>query len=102
MPRGLTDDQEIKLYIATDGRVRCQPTLQPGYFGNGLMETTPIAVACEIQSNPIWYAASKIHNALVLRNNDYLNSTLDYLELQPDLMARLMTCTRLLHTQNFL
>ncbi|GKA47705.1 shikimate O-hydroxycinnamoyltransferase-like protein [Tanacetum coccineum] len=32
--RGLKDDQDTKLYIATDGRARLQPTLPQGYFGN--------------------------------------------------------------------
>ncbi|PWA47594.1 transferase, Chloramphenicol acetyltransferase-like domain protein [Artemisia annua] len=39
----------------------------------------------KIKSNPSWYAASKIHDAIVKRNNDYLRSAIDYLELQPDL-----------------
>nr|GEV52338.1 shikimate O-hydroxycinnamoyltransferase [Tanacetum cinerariifolium] len=85
--RGLPDDQETKLYIATDGRTRFQPNLPAGYFGNVVFTTTAIAVAGEIQSNPSWYAASKIHDALVMRNSDYLRSTIDYLELQPDLKA---------------
>ncbi|GKB30346.1 shikimate O-hydroxycinnamoyltransferase [Tanacetum coccineum] len=85
--RGLPDDQETKLYIATDGRTRFQPNLPTGYFGNVVFTTTPIAAAGEIQSNPSWYAASKIRDALVMRNSDYLRSTIDYMELQPDLKA---------------
>ncbi|GKA57977.1 shikimate O-hydroxycinnamoyltransferase-like protein [Tanacetum coccineum] len=85
--RGLKDDQDTKLYIATDGRARLQPTLPQGYFGNVIFTTTPIAEAGELQSKPTWYAASKIHDALAKMNNDYLKSALDYLELQPDLKA---------------
>ncbi|CAI9283671.1 unnamed protein product [Lactuca saligna] len=85
--RGLPDNQDTKLYIATDGRARLQPALPPGYFGNVIFTTTPIAVAGELQSKPTWYAASKIHDALVKMDNDYLKSALDYLELQPDLKA---------------
>ncbi|KAF5739019.1 putative Anthranilate N-benzoyltransferase protein [Tripterygium wilfordii] len=83
--RGLTDDQETKLYIATDGRSRLQPPLPPGYFGNVIFTATPIAVAGDLQSKPAWYAASQIHDALARMDNDYLRSALDYLELQPDL-----------------
>ncbi|XP_062007954.1 shikimate O-hydroxycinnamoyltransferase-like [Rosa rugosa] len=85
--RELPDDQDTKLYIATDGRSRLQPPLPPGYFGNVIFTATPIAVAGDLQSKPTWYAASKIHNALVRMDNDYLRSALDYLELQPDLSA---------------
>ena len=85
--RGLPDDQETKLYISTDGRARFQPNLPAGYFGNVVFTTNPIAVEGGIQCNPSWYAASKIRDALVMRNSDYLRSTIDYLELQPDLKA---------------
>lgn len=83
--RGLPDDQETKLYIATDGRARLRPALPPGYFGNAIFTATPLAVAGDLQSKPAWYAASRIHDALVRMDNDYLRSALDYLELQPDL-----------------
>ena len=85
--RALPDDQETKLYIATDGRSRLQPPTPPGYFGNVIFTTTPIAVAGDLMSKPTWYAASRIHNALLRMDNDYLRSALDYLELQPDLKA---------------
>ncbi|KAJ0007541.1 shikimate O-hydroxycinnamoyltransferase-like [Pistacia vera] len=85
--RGLSDDQESKLYIATDGRARLIPPLPPGYFGNVIFTATPIAVAGDLQSKPTWYAAGRIHDALVRMDNDYLRSALDYLELQPDLSA---------------
>ncbi|KAM1714804.1 hypothetical protein TB2_024891 [Malus domestica] len=85
--RELPDDQDTKLFIATDGRSRLQPPLPPGYFGNVIFTATPIAVAGDIQSKPTWYAASRIHDALVRMDDSYLRSALDYLELQPDLSA---------------
>lgn len=87
MARGLTQDQETKLYIATDGRARLRPSLPPGYFGNVIFTATPVAVAGDLKSKPIWYAASRIHDQLAIMDNDYLRSALDYLELQPDLKA---------------
>nr|GEW45834.1 chloramphenicol acetyltransferase-like domain-containing protein [Tanacetum cinerariifolium] len=83
--RGLPDDQDTRLYIPLDGRARLQPTLPPGYFGNVIFMATPVAVSGELDSNPTWYAASKIQNAIRQRNNDYMKSAIDYLELQPDL-----------------
>ncbi|KAF7814541.1 shikimate O-hydroxycinnamoyltransferase-like [Senna tora] len=85
--RALPDDQESKLYIATDGRSRLQPPLPPGYFGNVIFTATPIGVAGDLMSKPTWFAASRIHNALSRMDNEYLKSALDYLELQPDLKA---------------
>ncbi|KAK7349093.1 hypothetical protein VNO77_06177 [Canavalia gladiata] len=85
--RELPEDQETKLYIATDGRSRLQPPPPPGYFGNVIFTTTPIAVAGNLMSKPTWYAASRIHNALTRMDNEYLRSALDFLELQPDLKA---------------
>lgn len=85
--RGLAHDQQTKLYIATDGRSRLQPHLPPGYFGNVIFTTTPIGKSGELVDNPTWFAASKIHDALVRMDNDYLRSALDYLEIQPDLSA---------------
>ncbi|KAK9282190.1 hypothetical protein L1049_005102 [Liquidambar formosana] len=85
--RGLPDDQESKMYIATDGRSRLRPALPPGYFGNGIFTATPIAVAGDLLNKPLWYSASRIHESLVRMDNDYLRSALDFLELQPDLSA---------------
>lgn len=81
------NDQETKLYIATDGRARLQPPLPQGYFGNVIFTATPIAMAGDLMSKPIWYAASRIHDALLRMDNEYLRSALDFLELQPDLRA---------------
>ncbi|KAF5177976.1 Hydroxycinnamoyl-CoA shikimate/quinate hydroxycinnamoyltransferase [Thalictrum thalictroides] len=85
--RGLPDDQETKLYIATDGRSRLRPALPPGYFGNVIFTTTPVAVSGDLNANPLTYAAGRIHDALARMDDEYLRSALDYLELQPDLSA---------------
>lgn len=85
--RALPDDQETKLYVAVDGRSRLHPPLPPGFFGNVIFITTPIALAGDLKSKPTSHAASKIHSALKRMDNDYLKSAIDYLELQPDLSA---------------
>ncbi|GJQ92153.1 gag/pol polyprotein [Tanacetum coccineum] len=53
----------------------------------GFITTAPIAVAGDILCNLSWHAASKIQDALVMRNIDYLRSLIDYMELQLDLKA---------------
>ncbi|KAL0463991.1 UNVERIFIED_CONTAM: Shikimate O-hydroxycinnamoyltransferase [Sesamum latifolium] len=88
MARGLPKDQETKLYIPVDGRSRLQPPLPPGYFGNAIFTATPIASGGEMKSNPLRFAVRKIHDALAkMKDTRYLRSALDYLELQPDIMA---------------
>ncbi|KAK4269520.1 hypothetical protein QN277_022667 [Acacia crassicarpa] len=82
--RDIPHDQETKLHIATDGRSRLKPALPEGYFGNVIFRAKPVALAGELVSNPTWYAASKIHDALVRMDDEYLRSALDYLELQPN------------------
>ncbi|VVA41503.1 PREDICTED: shikimate [Prunus dulcis] len=98
--RELPDDQETKLHIAVDGRSRLQPPLPPGFFGNVVFSSAPIAAAGDLKSKPTWYAASRIHDAVLRMDNDYLRSALDYLELQPDLLphvrgAHTFRCPRL-------
>ncbi|KAG2370960.1 Shikimate O-hydroxycinnamoyltransferase [Vigna angularis] len=83
--RGLGAEQETRLYIPIDGRGRLQPPLPPGYFGNVIFSTIPVAVVGELVSKPTWYAADKIHKAIMRMDNEYLRSAVDYLELQPDL-----------------
>ncbi|WCJ30120.1 HXXXD-type acyl-transferase family protein [Euphorbia peplus] len=83
--RDLDDDQETKLYIATDGRFRLIPPLPPGYFGNVLFTTTVLSTSGEVQSRPLVQTMEKIHKALRKMDDGYLRSALDYLKLQPDL-----------------
>ncbi|KAK4479657.1 hypothetical protein RD792_015185, partial [Penstemon davidsonii] len=85
--RGLTEDQETRIRIPIDGRSRFQPPPPRGYYGNVSFSNTRIAVSGEIVSKPLKHVVSIIHDAIVQMNNDYLRSTIDYLELQPDLLA---------------
>ncbi|KAK4479694.1 hypothetical protein RD792_015224 [Penstemon davidsonii] len=85
--RGLTEDQETRIRIPIDGRSRFQPPPPRGYYGNVSFSNTRIAVSGEIVSKPLKHVVSIIHDAIVQMNNDYLRSTIDYLELQPDLVA---------------
>ncbi|PON36432.1 Transferase [Parasponia andersonii] len=66
---------------------RLQPSIPAGYFGNVIFTATPVANAGNIQSKPTWYAASRIHNSLTQYDNEYLRSAMDYLELQPNILA---------------
>ncbi|XP_073125775.1 shikimate O-hydroxycinnamoyltransferase-like [Henckelia pumila] len=85
--RGLPQDQVTRLLIATDGRSRLRPTLPPGYFGNVIFQATPTAVCGDLESKPVSYSASKIHDAIARMDDEYLRSAIDYAELQPDVKA---------------
>ncbi|KAK9080572.1 hypothetical protein SSX86_000330 [Deinandra increscens subsp. villosa] len=87
--RGLPDDQETRLHFAGDGRTHLKHALPTGYFGNVIFLNNATATVGELLSNPSWYGASKIREALLRRTNDYLKSAIDYLEIQPDLLSTL-------------
>lgn len=85
--RCLSDDQPTKLYIATDGRFRINPTLPLGYFGNALFTATPIALSGDLLSEPLVNSVKRIQKALQQMNDEYLKSAIDYLEVQSDLTS---------------
>ncbi|KAK4487067.1 hypothetical protein RD792_006382 [Penstemon davidsonii] len=85
--RGLYEDQETSINIPLDGRTRLQPPLPRGYYGNVIFPNRRVALSGEIQSKTLKHAVSIIHDAIIQMNNDYLRSTIDYLELQPNLKA---------------
>ncbi|PON83704.1 Transferase [Trema orientale] len=82
--RALPKDQETRFYFPVNGRYsRLKPPLPSGYFGSAVFQATSIAMAGDLQSKPLWYAVSRIHETLVHFDNDYLRSAIDYLELHP-------------------
>uniref|UniRef100_A0A0E0CNB9 Uncharacterized protein n=1 Tax=Oryza meridionalis TaxID=40149 RepID=A0A0E0CNB9_9ORYZ len=86
LARGLPAAQPTKLYCATDGRQRLQPSLPEGYFGNVIFTATPLAEAGRVTGS-LADGAATIQSALDRMDNGYCRSALDYLELQPDLSA---------------
>jgi len=89
MARGLVDDQEVRLYIPTNGRYRLKnPALPEGFSGNVVFFPACIAKAGDVTRNPLWYAASKIHETLeTMTDEEYLRSAVDYLETHPNFEA---------------
>uniref|UniRef100_A0A0D9VI77 Uncharacterized protein n=1 Tax=Leersia perrieri TaxID=77586 RepID=A0A0D9VI77_9ORYZ len=86
LARGLPAEQPTKLYCATDGRQRLQPSLPEGYFGNVIFTATPMAEAGKVTAS-LADGAATIQSALDRMDNGYCRSALDYLEMQPDLSA---------------
>ncbi|KAG6517963.1 hydroxycinnamoyltransferase-like [Zingiber officinale] len=87
--RGLPPDQMTRMYIVTNGRKRIQPPLPQGYFGNVIFAATPIAAAGEVVSpeGGLSPAAKTIQEAILRVDAGYMQSALDYLEMQPNLEA---------------
>ncbi|KAH6794841.1 hydroxycinnamoyl-CoA shikimate/quinate hydroxycinnamoyl transferase [Perilla frutescens var. hirtella] len=82
MARRLPRDQETKLQVPVDGRPRLRPPLPPGFFGNGIFYTTAVALCGEMESEPLSFAAGKVHEALARIDDEYMRSALDYLEVE--------------------
>ncbi|XP_031480221.1 shikimate O-hydroxycinnamoyltransferase-like [Nymphaea colorata] len=85
LARGLDDLQLTKLKVSVDGRKRLRPEIPNHYFGNVVYTMVVPLVSGDLKSQPMHYAASKVHDALLRMDDDYLRSALDYLEQQPDL-----------------
>ncbi|XP_031480218.1 shikimate O-hydroxycinnamoyltransferase-like [Nymphaea colorata] len=85
LARGLDDQQQTKLTVSVDGRKRLRPEIPNYYFGNVVYIVDVPLVSSDLKSQPMHYAASKVHDALLRMDDDYLRSALDYLELHPDL-----------------
>ncbi|CAI0394604.1 unnamed protein product [Linum tenue] len=78
--RGLADEQPTKLQISVDGRSRLNPPPPPGYFGNVIFHTTPVAPVGELVSEPMAQTVERIRQAIRRMDNEYLTSAIDYLE----------------------
>ncbi|KAL5574428.1 hypothetical protein UlMin_016127 [Ulmus minor] len=86
--RALSGDEETRLYFPTNGRSsfssRLKPSLPLGYLGCVVFGAVSIAMAGDIQTRPLSYSVSCVHQTLVRMDNDYLRSAIDYLKLNPD------------------
>ncbi|KAJ8439492.1 hypothetical protein Cgig2_007009 [Carnegiea gigantea] len=87
--RKLADDQEVRLIIPMNGRRKLKnPALPLGYCGNVIFYPAYIAKAGDVTRNPLSYVASRIHETLERMNDEeYLRSTIDYLETHPNFDA---------------
>lgn len=81
--RGLPAEQETKLHIPFDGRAKLK--LPPGFFGNAIFFATPIATCGEVESNSLSYAVRRVSDAIGRLDEEYLRSSLDFLEQQEDI-----------------
>ncbi|KAA3480067.1 shikimate O-hydroxycinnamoyltransferase-like [Gossypium australe] len=78
-------DQDTKLYFPVDGGYRLDPPLPAGYFGNVIFKTALIAQAGDLETESFTDTIKRIHERLNQINDEYLSSTIDYIEKVSDL-----------------
>ncbi|GAY48499.1 hypothetical protein CUMW_112110 [Citrus unshiu] len=71
--RGLSVDQATKLEIPTSGRFKLNPKIPLGYCGNVNFRATPMALSGDIQSESLNCTTERIHEAIKLRDDKYMN-----------------------------
>ncbi|OMO70064.1 Transferase [Corchorus olitorius] len=85
--RGLTDDQQTRLFMPIDGRRRLDPPCPPGYFGNVIVFPATLAQANDLEFEPFSETVRRISKVLRETNDDYLRSTIDYIETVDDISS---------------
>ncbi|KAI3883236.1 hypothetical protein MKW92_046604 [Papaver armeniacum] len=76
----LNPDQQVRLLFAVDGRSRLDPKLPKGYFGNAFLMMNCQCSASEMLDNPLSSTIERIQNLIKLVTDDYVKSTIDFLE----------------------
>ncbi|KAF5188284.1 Hydroxycinnamoyl-CoA shikimate/quinate hydroxycinnamoyltransferase, partial [Thalictrum thalictroides] len=87
--RCLQNDQESQISIAIDGRSRLSPALPSEYLGNAIFSITPMLTAGELLSKSLTDVVQTIHQTIVRADNEYLRSSIDYMEVLPELSGLL-------------
>ena len=61
------------------------PPTPPAYFGNVIFHATPVALCGEVISEPLTRTVDRLNKEIERRDDEYLRSAIDYLELVDDL-----------------
>lgn len=77
----LSADQETLILIPVDGRTRLIPPLSQAYCGNAIFLATTSLSAGQIVANPLYSTASKIRDTVAKMDNEFLRSSIDFLEI---------------------
>ncbi|XP_021899271.1 shikimate O-hydroxycinnamoyltransferase-like [Carica papaya] len=85
--RGLPSDQATRFHVAVNGRARLCPPIPEDYFGNVIFHARPVALAGELQTEPLVSTVERIHSSIKRMDNEYLRSAIDFLALQDNLDA---------------
>ena len=100
--RGLEDDAECetKALVAVNVRKRIDPPLPEGYFGNAMCHTCPHTTVKNLLEQPLSFAASIINASIKNITTDYVQSALDFIELQQKSPVQIARTNRTVLTPN--
>ncbi|KDP38697.1 hypothetical protein JCGZ_04050 [Jatropha curcas] len=93
--RGLSNDQATKINMAVDGRSRLKPPLPSGYFGNAVFRASLTALSGEIISETLKETVERIRKAINRMDDEFLRSTMDYIDGLDDISAIQNRCPNL-------
>lgn len=85
--------QKTKLLFAVDVRSKMNPPMPKQYFGNGIVLTCCMTTAGELIRKPLSYAVGLVQDTIKMVTDDYVRSTIDYVEVtraRPSLKATLL------------
>ncbi|KAK4431705.1 Spermidine hydroxycinnamoyl transferase [Sesamum alatum] len=80
-------EQQTRLSISVDIRRRVQPPLPKTYLGNAVLDVMALDYAGDLVSKPLFYAASKVREAINKVTTEYVASTIDFLSGVDDLSS---------------
>ncbi|KAJ7568303.1 hypothetical protein O6H91_01G026900 [Diphasiastrum complanatum] len=89
----MASSQMTKLLFAVDGRSRFCPPLPKGFHGNGIVFTCAMTSAGELANRKLSYAVGLVQEAIVMINDKYMRSAIDYFEqtrVRPSMTATLI------------
>ena len=74
-------DQKTRLLFVVDVRSKLETPLPRGYFGNGIMLTSCVCTAGELNEKPLSFAVEVVQNAINIVTEDFIRSAVDYIEV---------------------
>eukprot|EP01018_Ginkgo_biloba_P029875 Gb_06983 [translate_table: standard] len=80
--RGLDGEVVTKALFSVNGRKRLDPPLPAEYFGNVISFARPETTVKDLVEQPMEFAANLIHSAVRSVDDEYIRSSLDFVELQ--------------------
>ncbi|KAG9134710.1 hypothetical protein Leryth_001020 [Lithospermum erythrorhizon] len=83
--RGHLPTQSTVLGVTVDARKRMNPPLSEKFFGNGVINVIADGCSGELLSRPIGFAASRVREAILSVNTNYVHSCIDFLKHQENL-----------------
>eukprot|EP00253_Pinus_taeda_P027488 PITA_27488 len=79
--------QKSTVLFAVDIRSKVNPPLPKGFVGNGVVTAYATASVREVKENPLSYCVAEIQKAIASMTDDYIRSSIDWLEVHRGIPA---------------